>query len=157
IPPMKKLHSDALAIEPKTAREKLLLAALLDSEARVQAHYSRVLQLQASAVLNQMYCDLLRKQLTHKEEEKKKGKGKGRLVGDGMPRLLTSDEFYERVVEFQAAQEREDTEKAVRKAARKDRDGVLGPWRDRETARKARNVAIRDRNRKAATDWEEAK
>ncbi|KZP13128.1 hypothetical protein FIBSPDRAFT_687441, partial [Athelia psychrophila] len=157
IPRMTSLHADTLAMEPKTAREKQLFAALLDSEVRAQAQYSRVLELQAAAVLNQMYCDLLRKQLAHKEEEKGKGKGKGRLVGDGMPRLLTSDKFYERVVEFQAAQERVDREKAARKVARKDRDGVLVQWKEREAARKLRNVAIRDHNRKAVTDWEEAK
>lgn len=88
------------------------------------------------------------------EEEEEGEREAGR---DGMLRLLTSDEFYEQVVEFQAAQEWADREKATRKVARKDRDGVLVQWKEREAAWKLRNVAIHDCNRKAVTDWEEAK
>lgn len=131
---MQSLYADVLAIEPKTAKEKKLLAALLDSEAHTQAYYLQLLKLQASADLNHMHCDLLRKQLAHKEEEKGKGKGEGRLIGDGLPRLLTSDEVYERVVEFQTAQERESKEKAARKEARKDQSGAMGEWKVRDAA-----------------------
>ena len=59
-----------------------------------------MLELQASNVLNEMYCDLLRHQLAHQEGKKTQRKGTGKLVGDGLPRLLSGDDVYEKVVEF---------------------------------------------------------
>ena len=43
---------------------------------------------------------MLRGQLAHYEKKKNTPKGVGKLVGDGLPRLLSSDELYGRVVEF---------------------------------------------------------
>lgn len=121
------------------------------------AQKSRVLELQAAGVLNEMYCNMLRKQLAYQEEQKNKSKGKGRLVGDGLPRLLSSDEFYEWVVEFTKVQERDEQEKAARKAARKGREGVMAVWREQDAARKAENTAKRQHYRDAMKAWEEAK
>lgn len=129
----------------------------MQSQAQIMAPKSRVLELQASAVLNEMYCNILRKQLAYQEEKKNKPKGKGRLVGDGLPRLLTGDEFYERVCEFTKAQEREEREKAARKVARVDRQGVMAAWRERETIRKAENRAKSERHQAAVKAWESRK
>jgi hypothetical protein len=72
-----------------------------------------VVGMQSTVVLQSMFCDHLSGQLAAQEEKKKKKK-KGQLNGDGMPRLLTSDEFYHRVVEHQNASD-------AAKAARDDR------------------------------------
>ncbi|KAF8869294.1 hypothetical protein CPB85DRAFT_1184121, partial [Mucidula mucida] len=95
---------DALAIMPKTANEIRLLAALRESEAEQLHLCQRTIELQAANILNEVYCKSLRKRLAFQDEKKRKGKGKGKLVGDGLLVLLTSDEFYERVVEFEKAQ-----------------------------------------------------
>ncbi|KAF9027322.1 hypothetical protein BDZ89DRAFT_935987, partial [Hymenopellis radicata] len=96
--------ADALAITPSTANELRLLTALRESEAEKQYLRQRTTELQAANILNEVYCKTLRERLAFQETKKQKGKGKGRLVGDGLPVLLTGDEFYERVVEFEKAQ-----------------------------------------------------
>ena len=53
-----------------------------------------------------MYCSMLRGQLAHYKKKKNTPKGVGKLVGDRLPRLFSSDEFYERVVEFADRQKR---------------------------------------------------
>lgn len=157
ISPTKTLQSNALSVEPKTKNEKLLLAALLESEARVQLKKSHVLELQAANVLNEMYCDLLHRQLFHREEKKNQLKGKGRLVGDRLPRLLSGDEFYECVVEFTRVQEQEEREKAARKEAKKGCEGVMAAWQEWDEACKAKNEAKLQRYCDAVWVWEEAK
>lgn len=83
ISPMKTGRIDALAIEPKSKNEIILLAALRESEARAEQLKKRTVELQASNVLNEMYCNQLRRQLAYQENKKNEPKGKGKLVGDG--------------------------------------------------------------------------
>ena len=52
---------------------------------------------QATLVLQGMYVDRVTKELANNEEKRKKKKGQ--LNGDSLPKLLTGDEFYNRVVE----------------------------------------------------------
>jgi hypothetical protein len=94
--------------------------ALRDTEAGEDALKLRIAQLQASNVLNALYCQKLRGQLAHKEKKTKKkrdGKGKGKLMGDGLPCCLSGDVFYEMVVEFEAQQKGEAREAEARKQA----------------------------------------
>jgi hypothetical protein len=83
VSPTKNHHIDLLTIQPKTRNEINLLAALRESEARVQSLKNRVVERQATNILNEMYCDTLRRQLAHQEKKKSGLKGKGKLVGDG--------------------------------------------------------------------------
>jgi hypothetical protein len=55
---------------------------------------------------------MLHGQLENYEKKKADGKGKGKLMGDGLPQLLSGDEFYERVVEFMKEQECEKVAKS---------------------------------------------
>ncbi|KZP29246.1 hypothetical protein FIBSPDRAFT_712809, partial [Athelia psychrophila] len=138
-----------------TDRERRLQKALRKSEALVEYQRSRMIQMQASTVLTQKYCDRLRTQLEN-QEKKMKGKGKGknkRLHGDGMPRLLTSDEFYA-VVEHAAEQQEKD---AVAKGARSelmDKYKIdVAHWQAEEDARGARNEAKTKAWREAVADF----
>lgn len=81
---------------------------------------SRVVELQAANVLNDLYCSKLRGQLAFHEKKEKKGKGKGKLMGDGLPCVLSGDVFYEKVVNFEQQQRREEREKAERREAREE-------------------------------------
>jgi hypothetical protein len=72
-------------------------------------------------VLNEMYCSMLRGQLAHYKKKKNTPKGVGKLVGDGLPRLLFSNKFYEQVVEFTDRQKRTELEKAEQNEAREVR------------------------------------
>ncbi|TFK17604.1 hypothetical protein FA15DRAFT_576377, partial [Coprinopsis marcescibilis] len=91
--------ANMLKIEPQSVNEVHLLAALQESEAANQALHKRVIQLQASQILNEAYCNKLRHQLAQKEEKKGK-KGRGKLLRDGLPQLMSGNAFFEKVVEF---------------------------------------------------------
>lgn len=62
----------------ETDRERRLQKALRRSETLVEHQRSRMVQMQASTVLTQKYCDRLRTQLENQEEKKKKAKGKNK-------------------------------------------------------------------------------
>jgi len=157
VSPTKNHHIDLLTIQPKTRNEINLLAALRESEARVQSLKNRVVERQATNILNEMYCDTLRRQLAHQEKKKSGLKGKGKLVGDGLPRLLSGDDFNEKVVEHTKWQEREEGEKAARRQAREDRTEALTAWKKREEERKQENDCKRQRYKDAVKAWEAAK
>ena len=53
--------------------------------------------LHGAVLLQGCYCDTLQSQLAT-QEEKRKGKKKGKLVGDGLPWLLTDPDFIMWVV-----------------------------------------------------------
>ncbi|KAF8906161.1 hypothetical protein CPB85DRAFT_1314271 [Mucidula mucida] len=120
--PMSSTDADALAIMPKTANE-------IQSEAERLHLRQRTVELQAANILNEVYCKSLREQLAFQDEKKRKGKGKGKLVGDGLPVLLTSDEFYERVVEFEKAQIQKERGKEERAANKESLQKELEEWK----------------------------
>ncbi|KAF9439658.1 hypothetical protein P691DRAFT_690141, partial [Macrolepiota fuliginosa MF-IS2] len=86
-------------IEPKMQNKIALLTALCKAQSEVDGLRQQVCELQAENILNEIYCNKLQFQLTFKE--KKGGRGKnGKLLDDGLPHMLSSNEFYERVVQF---------------------------------------------------------
>jgi hypothetical protein len=70
---------NAHTIEPKTKNEVALVAALREAEAEVKSLKARVVELQATNVVNEMYCNTLRLQLAHKQDKAEGSKGKGKL------------------------------------------------------------------------------
>jgi len=88
--------------------EKQLQSALHDAQEENAYNKGVIAGLQSTSILNGVYCDLIRGQLTA-QEDKKKSQKKGKLVGDGMPCLLLAEMFVQQVVEF----DRTATEKAV--------------------------------------------
>jgi|SRR6267154_2045222 len=68
ISPIKK--NPSLAIEPKTLNEILLLALLCETEATNVTLERCVLELQATNILNERYCKVLRGQLANQEAKK---------------------------------------------------------------------------------------
>lgn len=111
-----------------------------------------MLELQAATVLDEMYCSLLRGQLAN-YEKKVDGKGKGKLMGDGLPQLLSGDEFYERVVEFAKEQECEKVAKESRQQARDSKAEAMKVWKKHEEERKLRNATATLRFREAVEEW----
>jgi hypothetical protein len=120
----------------------LLLAALHEANAREESLKLRLIDLQAANILNEAYCSRIRGQLAHKEEKGKQIKGKGKLVGDGLPCLLSGDVFYEKVVDAEVGQRREEHEKVARKELREDRAGLLVEWKKQQEKRRA-DIATR--------------
>ncbi|KAJ3792448.1 hypothetical protein GGU11DRAFT_732992 [Lentinula aff. detonsa] len=128
-------RSNTLGITPETTTEIQLLAALHESEFEVEYYRQRTLELQAANILNEAYCKALREQLAFREQ-KKDGKGKGkRLMGDGLPVLLSSDEFYEKVVEFDKEMVEKERKKEAEKTNKEGRKVEIEDWKKRVTER----------------------
>ena len=85
-----------MTIQPTTSNKLLLLAALYEAESWNVHAKIHAFKLQASNILNEVYTKRLQKALEAKEEKQWKKKGI-KLVGNGLPKLLSSGEFYELV------------------------------------------------------------
>jgi hypothetical protein len=90
---------------PQVKSEKAIFAVFQESEKREEALKRRLIEIQASNVLNELYCCKLRAQLAH-QDKKKDTKGKETSMGDGLPCFLSGDWFYAKVVGFEAWQMR---------------------------------------------------
>ncbi|KIK76767.1 hypothetical protein PAXRUDRAFT_104184, partial [Paxillus rubicundulus Ve08.2h10] len=138
------ISPDISAIELKTKNEALLMGALWEAEECCQSYKQRVITLQAQAVLNEAYCNKLRFQLAFQEEKKSNPGAPGKLDVDGLPRLLSGDEFYERVVEFTRWQKEAVAKKETRKVARERLKAANEEWKKSEAERKAENSRRRE-------------
>ncbi|KAF8835750.1 hypothetical protein BDN67DRAFT_865787, partial [Paxillus ammoniavirescens] len=83
--------------EPKDETEMRYQSALQESYAREAQYKTALLGMQSAVVLQSMYCGCTAKQLAAQEETQKQRK-KGQLNSDGLPRLLTCDNFFGLVV-----------------------------------------------------------
>ncbi len=84
---------------------------------------------------------------------KKKRKG-GRINGDGLPQLLTSEEFIKVVEEHEAAAEEKEHEKEARAELRAKHEKELADWEEHEKGRKDRNVALAEDYREVVETWQ---
>ncbi|KAG1760556.1 hypothetical protein EDD22DRAFT_761260, partial [Suillus occidentalis] len=96
---------------PKTKNKTLLLVALQEAEELCESYQNHVITLQAQAILNEAYCNKLHNQLAFWEKKATNSDAPGKLVNDGLPRLLSGDEFYKRVVEFTRWQKQKEADK----------------------------------------------
>ncbi|KIK91516.1 hypothetical protein PAXRUDRAFT_149349 [Paxillus rubicundulus Ve08.2h10] len=85
-----------------------------------------------------MYCDCLSEQLAAQEESQKKRK-KGQLNGDRLPRLLTSNEFYNCVVEHQKNLDEEKMAQENHRRQRQEQSGMMATWKGAEETWKKQN------------------
>ena len=97
-----------------------------------------MLKLQATNILNEAYYSRICEQLAHLEAKKTELSGKGRLMGDGLPCLLSGDVFFEQVVDSDVAHRQE----IERLCIREERAVLLVEWKKQE-ARKAEIVIKR--------------
>ncbi|KIK79262.1 hypothetical protein PAXRUDRAFT_161737 [Paxillus rubicundulus Ve08.2h10] len=111
------ISPDISVIKPKARNEALLMGALQEAKECCQSYKQHVITLQVQAVLNKAYCNKLCFQLTFEEEKKSNPGAPDKLVINGLPRLLSDDKFYERVVEFTRWQKEAVAKKETRKIA----------------------------------------
>jgi hypothetical protein len=144
--------SPLLAIQPKTETELLLIAALRESQEMNDSLANRNIALQASNLLNEVYCANTKGALQTQENKKKK-KGTGTLP-DGLACVLTADEFYEARVNFEKGQHTEAKAKEVRKDAQAAWKEAKQEWQQGEDA----CIALKDREdaryAEQLADWE---
>ena len=127
-----------------------------ESKERERVLLCHVYELQATNILNNLYCTKIHRQLAHHEKKKEKKKT-GRLMGNGLPVLLSDDVFYEKVVEFEVRQHWEVQEKEAKEQGKAALAGALLEWKREEEARKIRNNRHREMHQKAVAVWEDEK
>jgi hypothetical protein len=147
----------ALTIEPSTSNELLLLAALRESESRNARSEIHAFELQASNILNEAYMERLRKALEAKEEKRNKKRKVTKLVGDGLPRLLTGDKFYELAKEKEKEVQDVEKQKEVRKDGKAAYRLAIDEWNEAEQARKDEITTIKEDWEKAVAAWTKKK
>ena len=159
-PPRKRSRYQALLEdESMTERERELRDALRETEEREVLLKEQTIKMQSMMVLQNLHCERLCNQLATSEEKgkEKKGKGKGRLMTDGLPKLLTGDKFFNRVVAHVESQETEARERAAKRQKREQYGKVLQAWVRDEEERKARNTARREKHKASVSEWERAR
>ena len=143
----------ALAIVPTTANELLLLAALRESQSQNLRTEVHAFELQASNILNEAYAQRLCAKLAAQEEKRNKKKST-KLVGDGLPRLLSGDEFYELAQEKEKEMHEATREKERKKDGRALYNVAVQEWEVEEQARRDAKVLATANIKKAIKAWE---
>ena len=136
-----------LETKPKTDCERELQQALSNS-------YTREQGIQATMVLQKMYCDRVQQQLQGQEKKKNTTKG-GHLVGDGLPILLTGESFHSHVVEHRRITQEEAIAQDARRVAREERAEAMKVWKELEMERVKRNQDRRALHKEEIKQWEE--
>ena len=157
ISPTRKHTHELLCESPQNMKEQAYQHALQgsyeDSYHKEEGYKTTILGIQSSAVLHVMYCDRLTEQLAAQEEKQKK-KRKGQLNGDGLPKLLTGDEFYTRVVEHEKAIEQDKVDRENRQKQREAQSQLMASWKEADEARRERNNVQKEAYREALRLWE---
>ncbi|KAJ7749166.1 hypothetical protein B0H16DRAFT_1210358, partial [Mycena metata] len=147
ISPEKARNIFLLSAEPTTVLEGELQAALRREQDRNRVQMRQLVAMQSALVLNGAYIDLVHGQLEAQEKKTREKKKGGRLVGDGLPRLLTVREF-----EQQAAEKAEGLKE--RRANREERSEATKVWKALDDERKEQNKEIKQEWAIRVTEWE---
>lgn len=141
--------------EPKTTMEKNLLLLLWESEGCKAALQAWLRKAQASNVLNQLYCNRLHSQLAFTEEKNKKvkGKRKGQLMGNGLPAFLSGDEWWEKLMDWEAAQQEEERQRTAKRQEKEEMAEHIAIWKSSEKVQVERNNRRREQNKDALRVW----
>jgi len=97
--------------------------------------------LQAAGVLQGIYCERVCRELATQEGKKGKKKGKGKIVNDGLPKLLTGNAFHAHTVHIITEQEQEQATLDERRQAKERQARPIADWKAAELARKVCNTA----------------
>jgi len=155
VTPAWMFNEDLRTIQTANAREKAFQEALNAKDSEARFYKGQVAKLQSMMVLQRLYCQRVRRQLNAKEKkDERKGKKGGRINGDGLPRLLTSDEFIEVVELHVAAAEQAERSRQARLNLRAEYEAELEEWEITERGRKERNIAGLQRFKDASSAWD---
>ncbi|PPQ90142.1 hypothetical protein CVT25_012488 [Psilocybe cyanescens] len=102
------------------------------------------------------FSSLPSQQLAAKEEKKSKKKA-GKLIGDGLPRLLTGDQFYELAKKKEREICDEERLKEDRRGAKERYREALALWKVADEQRKGEAAEARVKNKKATEDFNKKK
>ncbi|OCH93740.1 hypothetical protein OBBRIDRAFT_810929 [Obba rivulosa] len=127
---------------------KGMLRALVEESGDKESLYNMAQQ------TNRQECTLARAHEQLQAQEDKSKKKRTKVFGDGLPKLLTGDEFFRQVQEFEQRVADEELQKAQRKASRVTHAAMLVAWKTQNKERKARNDARRAEYQATVKVWE---
>ncbi|KAF9440066.1 DDE-domain-containing protein [Macrolepiota fuliginosa MF-IS2] len=131
---------DLLSTTTQTKLENDLQIALITKTEEAEFLQSQVLQLQSAMVLQKVYCARVCWQLNAKEiKAQDKGKKGGQVAGDGLARLLTSDEWFEVIKGHEKEQQKMEGLQAAKKKAKLQYEAELKEWARKEEDWKKKN------------------
>ncbi|KAJ3892212.1 hypothetical protein GG344DRAFT_45795 [Lentinula edodes] len=145
-----------LSQPPSTIFEEKLQKALHTLTKKYSILKEQAIIMQSSMVLNTAYCNRLREQLAAQEESRKRT-AKGKLMGDGQPRLLTSREFVQRVEEFTKAALEKESAANEKRANKEDRAAMKVTWEKLQQDRDEQNKANKVQWKEDCRVWDENK
>ncbi|KAG9101529.1 hypothetical protein FS749_006099 [Ceratobasidium sp. UAMH 11750] len=105
----------------------------------------------AQMALQSLYCTRLRGQLAGKQDSQKQKHG--RLLGDGMPVVLTSDELHRRAVEQQEQKQREHEHREAVAEAKRQHKEATERWKEKDNERIKRNQERAERWKDDVNAW----
>lgn len=140
---------------PETTLEECLQDALAELVQREAQQQGTIIGLQANMVLQSLYCERVRGQLNAREAAGREKKGSGKLLGDGLPRLLTGDDFIAKVQDFAQRQLDEEDARLQKRQEREQYAALLAEWKLRDDVRKLKDKARTAEFKEEMTRWKE--
>ncbi|KAK7440459.1 hypothetical protein VKT23_017098 [Stygiomarasmius scandens] len=152
----KTVYDDLLNQLPSTELEENLQKAMRSLIRKYNMVKEQSITMQSCMVLNSTYCEQLRQQLQAQEENRKK-KGINQLMGDGMPRLLTSVEFIRRVETYTRSCEEKEKAAKEKRIAQESIAEMKAEWNRLNDHRKAENERLKAEWKEDLQIWREKK
>ncbi|KAK0438462.1 hypothetical protein EV421DRAFT_1824902 [Armillaria borealis] len=155
ISPMKQKYNDILSQQSRTELEASLQKALRESDERNTLRKGAMIGMQATAVLQNIYVSQSQLQLQSAEE--KGTKKRGGIMEDGMPKMMTGDDFFNVVTAHEKAAEEAKKEKARCALLRNKKATAMVRWTREDKQRVERNNKKRECFHQAVLAWQNAK
>jgi len=152
--PIKQWLPNLLQHDATTPLERVLMKKLQDSVIKETYLKGKVVGLQSTVILQNAYLHRVQGQLEAREGKRNKGGG---VLNDGHARLLTEDEFVEKVAERDRQKASKQAEKEQRKAMMAEYKVVLDEWKKVEGERKRWNIDRRLEWKREVEEWNRLK
>ncbi|KAI6046734.1 hypothetical protein EDC04DRAFT_2557462 [Pisolithus marmoratus] len=149
--PTQKQKHTLLDHEPVSELEHTYQEALHQSLAHEDQYKASTVEMQSVLVLQTMHCNRIMSQLAaHEEKEKEKKKRKGKLMGDGLPRLLTGEgrSSITGLLNLKRQQQKKNQKKQKESQAK-----ALGAWKAADKEQQQHNKAHNEAYRMELETW----
>ena len=154
VSPIKKRLPGLLQYNTKTPLERELMGKLYSADMKETYLKGKIAGLQSTVILQDAYLHRVQGQLVTKEGKKNKGGG---VLNDGHARLLTDDEFIEKVAEKDRQKALKQAEKERRNMMMAEYKVVLDEWKNSEEGRKQWNKDQRLEWKREVEEWDKLK
>jgi hypothetical protein len=148
--PIKQRLPHLLRHDATTPLEKDLIKKLHEATMKEAYLKGKIAGLQSTVILQDAYLHRVQGQLEAKEGKRNKGGG---VLNDGHARLLTEDEFIEKVAEKDRQKASKQAEKERRKVVMAEYKVALDEWKKIEEERKRWNASRKLEWKREVDEW----